>query len=427
MGSEIAAGDSAAEATAGARPPPASTDRPGQASGCPYTPEDFRLDDPSIQADPYAFYPLLREERPVLRTTVGEQPWWVLSRQEDVVSALMDPETFSSRTLPDAALLFSDPPEHTRLRAMVAPWFFRSSINELAASIELEAEALIGRVAAAGRCDVVEDVAVKLTVTMISGMLGIPAQAVQELLDSRRYSGLFLAFLQAGRRGVEPSPEARAGYDKINGVLGGIVDGEHREGGLLADLVTQLRQGELTREQCMAYVNILFGAGHSTTTDLIGNTAYVLTGRPGDLDRIAQDQAFASPFIEEVLRTRPSFHRIPRITTREVEIGGETIPAGALVRLLLASANRDPAFCEEPETFDPDKKRRMHLAFGKGIHTCLGNSLARLEATIALQVMSRHVSAVSLDPSDPPSPREGGTFNGFGFSRLPVLLQARAA
>ena len=176
----------------------------------------------------------------------------------------------------------------------------------------------------------------------------------------------------------------------------------------------------------MAYVNILFGAGHSTTTDLIGNTVYVLTGRPGDLDRIAQDQAFAGPFVEEVLRTRPSFHRIPRITTREVEIGGETIPAGSLVRLLLASANRDPAFYEEPETFDPDKKRRMHLAFGKGIHTCLGNSLARLEATIALQVLSRHVSAVSLDRSDPPSFREGGTFNGFGFSRLPILLQARA-
>ncbi len=126
-----------------------------------------------------------------------------------------------------------------------------------------------------------------------------------------------------------------------------------------------------------------------------------------------------------MLRTRPSFHRIPRVTTREVEIGGERIPAGSLVRLLLASANRDDAFHDDPEAFDPDQKRRMHLAFGKGIHTCLGNWLARLEATIALQTLARHVRSVELDPDERATMHTGGTYNGFGFERLPVILRAR--
>ncbi len=394
-------------------------------SACPIHADQFRLDDASIQADPYAFYPILRETKPVLQTSVGGQSWWVLSRQEDVAKALMDPKTFSSRTLPDAALLFSDPPEHTRLRAMVAPWFFRPSVRDLSAPIEAQARLLVHKAVETGRCDIIEDIAVKITVTMISEMLGISERAIEQLLDFRSYSHLFLSFLHANRLGVAPSAEARAGYDKINGLLGSIVDGECREGGLLADLVERKRQGELTKEQCMSYVNILFGAGHSTTTDLIGNAVFVLTQRPGDLDRIAHDVAFATPFIEEVLRMRPSFHRIPRITTRDVEIGGKCIPSGSLVRLLLASANRDPEFHDEPDVFDPDCKRRMHLAFGKGIHTCLGSSLARLEATIAIQVLARHASSVSLDPYDPPSSRTGGTFNGFGFSRLPTVLDRR--
>ena len=96
---------------------------PEQSDGTVIAPEDFLLDDPAIQADPYAYYPILRDQKPVMRTTVGGQTWWVLSRQDDVAKALMDPQTFSSQTLPDASILFLDPPEHDRLRAFVAPWF----------------------------------------------------------------------------------------------------------------------------------------------------------------------------------------------------------------------------------------------------------------------------------------------------------------
>ncbi len=163
--------------------------------------------------------------------------------------------------------------------------------------------------------------------------------------------------------------------ETVNSTLGDIIDGSYLDGRLIADLIGHMNQGDLTRAQCMSYVQILFGAGHSTTTDLIANVVYVLTGRAGDLDRMMDDETFAGQFLEEVLRTRPSFHRIRRVTTRDVSIGDVVIPAGSMVRLLLAAANRDPASLEDPETFDPDKKRRQHMAFGRGIHTCLGSTL----------------------------------------------------
>ena len=414
-------GNLAADGASGGLPPPPEG---AIASGLPQ-PEDFILDDPKIQVDPYAYYPVLREQKPVLKTMAGGDTWWVLSRQEDVVRALMDPQTFSSRTLPDASILFLDPPEHDRLRAIAAPWFSRAAVHLLSGPIEEHAETIIKELAEAGACDAVTDLAMPLTITMISGMLGIKAEAVQSLRNLRLLRTGLLAYLRASRLGVEPSPEACAAMDEINSVHDSIIDGELSADGVVADLVRHMANGDITRPECRSYISILFGAGHSTTTDLIGNSFFTLATRRGDLDRIAHDKVFTASFVEEVLRTRPSFHRIPRITTQDVEIGGEHIPEGSLVRLLLASANRDPAMFEDPETFDPDKKRRMHLAFGKGIHTCLGSWLARLEATIALQVLSRHVTVVELDPDHASSPHTGGTFNGFGFEQLPVLLRSR--
>ena len=114
-----------------------------------------------------------------------------------------------------------------------------------------------------------------------------------------------------------------------------------------------------------------------------------------------------------------------RIATREVELGGERIPAGGIVRLLLASANGDPAAFEDPDAFNADVARRGHFAFGQGVHSCLGTWLARLEATTTMGVFGRRVSAVSLDPERPLERFSGGTFNEFGFEHLPVILRAR--
>ena len=176
----------------------------------------------------------------------------------------------------------------------------------------------------------------------------------------------------------------------------------------------------------MGFAVLLLIAGHTTTSNLISNSIYMIAQRPADLDRMNSDQAFVTSFVEEVLRTRPSFHRNTRITTRDVEVAGELIPAGSIVLLLIASANRDPTFFEDAETFDPDKKRRLNFSFGHGIHTCLGNSLARLEASMALATFANRVGKIALLPERPVIALSGGTFNEFGFESLPAQLIARS-
>ena len=388
------------------------------------TPERFRPDDPEIQKDPYQYYPVLRKQTPVLKSMLGGQPCWILSRREDIVKALMDPAIFSSRTTPISNMLFSDPPEHGRLRKMVADMFSRTAVLPLRARIAEQAETLLGLVLHAQGCDIIDDFAGPLTVAMIGLMLGIPVLEVERLRELTR---LQMDFVLAIRLGRPPTAEARLASERLTDFTAEIIRSRRYEnGGVVAVLAEQLARAELTEADCAQFAVMLLIAGHSTTTNLIGNSIFLLAQRPQDLDRLQADESFAPAFVEEVLRTRPSFHRSIRVTTRDVEVAGEIIPAGAVVRLLLASANRDPASFQDPETFNPDVKRRQHLSFGQGIHSCLGSWLARLEAATALGVFARHIAAVAIDPDRPLVPVSGGTFNEFGFEHLPVRLTVRA-
>ncbi|WP_428390877.1 cytochrome P450 [Lichenicoccus sp.] len=366
---------------------------------------------------------MLREQAPVLKSVLGGQPCWILSRREDIIKVLMDPATFSSRTTPISNMLFSDPPEHGRLRKMVADMFTRAAVLPLRARIAEQADLLLGSVRQAEGCDVIDDFAGPLTVTMIGLMLGIPVLAVERLRELTR---LQMDFVLAIRLGRAPTEEARLGSERLTGFMSEIIRSrQYEDGGVVAALAEQFARGELTQADCAQFAVMLLIAGHSTTTNLIGNAIFLLAQRPQDMERLRGDETFAQAFVEEVLRTRPSFHRSIRVTTRDVDVAGETIPAGAVVRLLLASANRDPAAFQDPETFDPDLKRRQHFSFGQGIHACLGSWLARLEAVTALGVFSRHVAAVAIDPNRLTVAVSGGTFNEFGFEHLPVRLTAR--
>ncbi len=387
------------------------------------TPDQFRPDDPAIQMDPYPFYPVLREERPVLATSFGEEPCWVVSRREDVSRVLMDPATYSSRTSPIPMLLFADRPEHGRLRGMVGDLFTRQAVAPMADTIRTRATAMLDRLLQAGQFDVTTELAGPLTLSVIGLLLGIDTSQVERL---RGLTKLSADYVLAVRMGRTPSDGARQADADLTAFVRDIIESraEH-DPGVVTVLAGKLRAGELTLPQTISFVILLLVAGHSTTTNLLGNAVFILTHRPQDLERLAREDGFAAPFIEEVLRMRPSFHRIMRITTREVELGGERIPEGAIVRLLLASANGDPAAFEDPDTFNADAVRRGHFAFGQGVHSCLGTWLARLEATTTIQVFGRRVSAVSLDPQRPLERFSGGTFNEFGFESLPVLAEAR--
>ncbi|MGE4431162.1 MAG: cytochrome P450 [Sphingobium sp.] len=388
------------------------------------TVEDFRLDDPEIQKNPYPFYPLLREERPVLKVDFFGQPNWVVTRRADITEVLMNPAIYSSATTPVPTVLFADPPEHARLRQIVAPRFTRGAIATLEPAITDQAQRLVDDIAAAGRCDMIEDFGARLTVTLIARLLGIADDHVLRLRTLTKRSGEYILALRTGKT---PSPQAKQANSAIVDFMGDIFGQKNFSAdGVMALLSAAQERGDLSLQESIQYAVLLFIAGHSTTTNLIGNAAFLLAQNPSCLDRIAAEPEFVLPFIEEVLRTRPSFHRIQRITSRETTLGGVTLPKGALIRVMLGAANRDPDFFTDPEDFDPDARRRAHVAFGQGIHTCLGNLLARLEAKIALTLLARRFSAIRLDPDRPAEPLAGGTMNEFGFEYLPVILTPRS-
>jgi cytochrome P450 len=375
-----------------------------------------------IQTNPYSFYPMLRDHSPLLKSSFLGQPCWILSRRKDISAVLMDPVTYSNKTAPLPSMLFQDPPEHRRLRKMVSNIFTGTAVQAQTGAITVQAEALLQPAVAAGRFDAIVDFASPLTVHMISGLLGMPVEQVERIGKS----GQLTDYIVALRLGVTPSVQAQLVMDTMTELMMGPVwNSSYAEGGVMAQLAEQYRRGEITQDELVHTGILLYGAGHTTTTGLIGNGIYMLVERPQDLERIAVDESFVDTFVEEVLRTRPSFQRIQRVTTRPVELYGEMIPAGSVIRLLLGSANRDPDFFQDAETFDPDRERRMHSSFGQGIHTCLGSWLARLEATIAIKAVARHVARITLDTDRPTIPLMGGTFNEFGFKQLPVILEPR--
>ena len=387
----------------------------------PILPSHFRLDDPEIQKDPYRFYPVLREQAPVFESKFGEQPCWIVSRRADVSRVLMDPVTFSSRTTPIPVMVFVDPPEHGRLRKMVSGHFTQAAVQPYKEEIEQTAESLLAPLLTRNHCDIIGDFASPLTVSLIGLVLGIPVPDVEYLRELTR---LQMEYVLAVRLGLEPSPQARVATEELVRFVAGLIKARRYEEGRVVDTLAELlSKGELSEMGCAQFVVLLLVAGHSTATNLIGSAVYTLAMRRLDLVRMRASVDAIPPFIEEVLRTRPPFHRIIRVTTQETVLGGVVIPPGAIIRLLLASANRDPAFYQDAEVFDPDQNRRTHLAFGQGIHSCLGNWLARLEAVTAFSVISRRTASLELHPSEEPVGVSGGTFNEFGFELLPVILR----
>lgn len=384
--------------------------------------EQFVLDDPEIQKDPYPFYPILRDQAPVLKTSFGGQPCWVLSRREDIATVLMDPKIFSSHTSPSLNLVHADPPDHSRLRKLVARMFTRRAVSAMAEHIAQTTEELVDQIVRKGRCDIVADFAGPLTVSVIGRFLGIATGEVERMRHLNRLAQDYEGSIRLNR---EPSPESQTARQDLTQLAADIVRlRQFDTGGVVASLVGFVDQGDLTELECVNLLVLLIIAGHATTTNLLANSIYMLTQRPDDLTKLRDDKSAIAPYVEEVLRTRPSFHRITRITTEPVTLSGTEIPAGSIVRLLLASANRDPSDVESPEVFDPAREQGMHLAFGYGIHTCLGQWLGRLESETALEVFARRVSTVGLIPDESLIRFSGGTFNEFGFECLPVRLSA---
>jgi cytochrome P450 len=369
-------------------------------SELPVSPGDLRaLLAPASAADPYPAYARWRAERPVARP---RERLYVVSRLADCEAVLADPafgkaEGAAANTRvrrrggPGArSLLRSNPPEHTRLRRTVSRDFTPARVRGLAPRVEaLTAELLDGLFdAAAGTpVDLIAGLALPLPVAVISELLGIPDA------DRPRLVG----WSQALARSLDPAflipddEQARQAVARAEfaGYLSGLLPSRRRSPGrdlISALLAAQDTPGDsLTDDELVAMCVLLLVAGHETTRSLIGAAVLALLRHPAELAAVAADPSLAGQAVEETLRYDPPVQMLSRFALHDTQISGRTVAAGSVVLLLLGAAGRDPAACAEPGRFLVGRETRRQLAFGHGIHYCLGAPLARLEAGIALR------------------------------------------
>ena len=370
---------------------------------------------PEFHADPYPFYRRLREEDPVHQSPLG---FWVLTRYEDCVMALRDPrfgrEAFAqlltavygdgteTGSLP-RSMLFRDPPDHTRLRALVSKAFTPRVIDQMREHIQEIVDHLLDRVQASGEMDVIGDLAYPLPVRVICEMLGVPLGDHEAI---REWSADIARSLDAIGLPSDASivERGRVARRAIGDYFRALVP--RRRGNPQNDLLTGLiaaeEQGDkLSEGEVIAMCVLLFIAGHETTVNLIGNGLLALLRHPDQLALLRQDLALVPGAVEELLRYDSPVQRTARMTTEEVEIGGRRIAKGAMVVTAIGAANRDPAQFTDPDRLDVTRRDVRHVSFGYGIHFCLGAPLARVEGQIALGTLLRRAPRLALAETEP--------------------------
>ena len=353
------------------------------------------FDEDSYYQDPAGFYARLRESRPVAPVRVPDYGRvWVITRYADVRAALTDPRVVNKlrpwpgRSFPDDvhALLNIDPPDHTRLRSLLQKAFTPRRAAQLRPRTQEIAAGLLDEMADRGDVvDLLDGYARPLPITVICELLGIPVadrgwiwvtvtgygRGGEELRRVPRELAAYFAGLVAARR-------AEPGRDLLSALV--------RAHDTAADTAGDDGAGAaLTATELLSAAYHLVMAGFDTTVNLIASGTLALLAHPGELARLRQDPALLPAAVEELLRfASPLNHVTARFTTEDLPIGGVVIPAGEQVLIAISSADRDPARFPEPDRLDLGRDTSGHVAFGHGIHYCLGAPLARMEADVAL-------------------------------------------
>ncbi len=362
---------------------------------------DYNPLDPNVKANPYPYYAELRRDHPVYRIEpLGGV--YALSRYDDVVYALTHHELFSSegfsntqiRDQPTRMMIFSDPPDHTRLRNVVNRGFTPKMIADLEPRIRRLTGELLDSIAPRGETDLIADLAIPLPVTIIAELLGVDPAHKE---DFKRWSDwIVLDFM--GQIGDGLREQMQADMDGFQAYFERAV-GERRarrNGDLISALIrAEEDQQTLTPDEVLAFIVLLLVAGNETTTNLIGNAVIALLEHPDQLEQVKADRTLVPNLVEEALRFDAPVQFLLRRATRDIELAGATIPEGAMVSMLFGSANRDDRKYPDAEQFDVTRDAQGHVAFGHGIHFCLGAPLARLEARIALDALLFRLPALA--------------------------------
>ena len=381
-----------------------------------------------MRRNPYPVFDQLRSSAPVFH--VPPLDLWLILDYEGVKRALVDHDAFSSDLShvsghgnPGEWFIFFDPPRHTKLRALIAKAFTPRVVANLEPRIRELWCQLLDQTIERGEMDLPADFAVPLPMLVIAQMLGVP---LADWPRYKRWSDTILKIANTissdaeARRVIE---EYRAVTAEIRAALPELIarcaQAESGRDYLLTRLVEAEVDGErLTPEEILGFVQLLLVGGQETTANLINNAVLCFMEHPDQLTRLRAAPALLPGAIEEVLRYRSPVQWMPRATRRAVPMHGQVIPAGKLVLPLLGSANRDPQQFRAPGGFDITRDPNPHLAFGQGIHACLGAPLARLEARIALTDFLERVRDFARASDEPWEPRKA--LGVHGPSRLPI-------
>ena len=371
-------------------------------------PRDFATEILANPNHPYPVYDALRANGRVYFSPTWK--CWVLSHYQDIAAVLLNPEVFSSRgrvtnviqrEFPESFLdqikpllhhysrgvINLDPPDHTRMRRLLQKTFLPRTLERLTSAIEITVRELLDAAHARGHVDVVADLAYPLPVTVIAELLGVPREDREKF---KRWSAIIMEFQAVPLPTAEAILRSQVGIVELREYLANVARDRRASprDDVISELATLELEGDrLAEDELLSTCVTLLVAGHETTTNLIASATWLLLKYPEQLARLRANPSLMPAAIEEVLRFESPLHRVGRTALADTEIAGTTIRKGETAFLMLAAANRDPAQFTNPDTFDIQRTPNKHIAFGYGIHFCLGAALARLEAPLALRAL----------------------------------------
>ena len=401
----------------------------------------FNPFDPAFRADPYPTYRRLIEGEPVREAMPG---LFVLPRYADCVAMLRDANASNDGTKSDQAkemlakqgplnpdlevlqqarpFLFMDPPDHTRLRGLVNKAFTPHVIENMRPRIQQIVHELVDAAAERGECDVIEDLAYPLPVRVISEMLGVPPE------DHERFKG----WSRELARSLDPDfavpqeviDRRQAAATAFRAYFTELIEERRTRPGddLLTALIAAEEAGDkLSPAELLSTCTLLLVAGHETTVNLIGNGLLALIRHPDQARRLRDDPSLIRSAIEEALRFDPPVQLTARTALQDIRLPGGVVPKGKQAILLIGAANHDPAQFPDPDTFDIGRADNRHIAFGMGIHFCLGAPLARVEGQAAIGTLVARTTDIALEGT--PAYKDQVTLRG--LDTFPVKLSMR--
>jgi len=395
---------------------------------------------PAFRADPYPFYARMRREMPVFKTHIPGfgRDAYVITRYDDIAAALKNPALSSdmmrgrsvggwSRFVPRSfrvmakTMVTMDDPDHARLRNLVHKGFTPAMVERMTSRVHEITNELLAKMEGKQTVDLLNEFALPLPMAVISEMLGVPEN------QRAKFRHFMLHLLDGPPPSIWRLISGMRNNMRMINYLDGLINLRRREpdGGLITALVSVEQSGDrLTQDELIGMVFVLLLAGHETTVNLLGNGVLALMDDRAQLDKLRANPNLIKTAIEELLRfTNPVQHSIIRTATADLEIDGTKIAAGERVVLMLAAGNRDETVFPNAESLDVARESNRHLAFGLGIHFCLGAPLARMEGSIALNaLLSKYPDITLAIPRDKVKWRPNSLLRG--LAELPVRLGA---